>query len=199
MILLFNFQRYQSQTLSDDTLSTIQPTNSNTGLPTTSTPIPISKSKVTPQPKSKLQQLYQDHIDPMTEYEMTRSNSRRILQPLEISTNSAFTRYDDELDKSRYSVQSWPQDRFTGFTQTNPSFTTLKFPEQPQPLELPIAQIESPNLFEIGFEDIFTSGFQNNEFQNDPNLSSPSIQRLLNGDEFDTVPLPNSEHFRFSL
>ena len=185
-------------------MSTIQPTNSNTGLPTTSTPIP--KSKITPQPKSKLQELYQDHIDPMTEYEMTRSNSvnsRRILQPLEISTNSAFTRYDDELEKSRFSIQSWPQDHFTGFTQTqtNPSFTTLKFPELPQPM--PIApQIESPNLFEIGFQDIFASGFQNNEFLNDPNLSSPSIQRLLNDDEFDTVPavpIPNSAHFRFSL
>ena len=125
----------------------------------------------------KLTKMYQDHIDPMTEYELAQSmnrqstsvpnSSRRALQSLDISTSSgsslAFQGYENfNRSTTPTSVQSWPIDNFTHQSRRH-------------------YYAESVNHFsEFDSFSSTHSIFQNQENENDVEMQSPIIQRLLN-------------------
>ena len=115
---------------------------------------------------------------PMKELELScSSRSRGVLQPLEnsFSKHSTYSsssyKFDwlDDLEKSRYSIQSWPQDRFT-----QPNFFQ-KF-QEPDTMASPSIQ----RLLNENGQEIFKT--EDDGFQ-DPEMASPSIQRLLNDQE----------------
>ena len=145
----------------------------STKMPTpkaTSTPKPIVTKSMTP----KLTKMYQDYIDPMTEYELAQSmnrtsnsvsyTSRRPLESLDISSGSTMAFYGNySRSTSPTSVQSWPMDNFTHgrnhYTESAYHFS------------------EFDNFDSLASNHTL---FQNQENENDVEMQSPVIQRLLN-------------------
>ena len=143
----------------------------------TSTPKPIVTKSMTP----KLTKMYQDHIDPMTEYELAQSMnrtsnsvsnaSRRPLESLDISRESTMMAFYENYSRSTSptSVQSWPMDNFTHRSNRNHN---------------------AESAYHFSEFDSFASThtlFQNQENENDVEMQSPVIQRLLN-DQNDDGP-----------
>ena len=145
----------------------------STKMPTpkaTSTPKPIVTKSMTP----KLTKMYQDYIDPMTEYELAQSMnrtsnsvsnaSRRPLESLDISSRSAMNFYENySHSNSPTSVQSWPMDNFTHQSRRH-------------------HYVAEPAYHFSEFDSFASTHtlFQNQENENDVEMQSPVIQRLLN-------------------
>ena len=162
-------------------------------------PLKNSKEKTSTPKNSKLKKLYKNHIDPLTELELSRSSPRRILQPLEISrcnSNSSssisipfFNQFDDP-NKTRHSVQSWPQD---GFTHPKNNFRKFQVDDYERVQSWPQDEFTHPkNNFrkiqvdvdhersDLHFEE-FNDPFCSNKGNPDAeDMASPSMQRLLN-------------------
>ena len=148
----------------------------STKMPTpkaTSTPKPIVTKSMTP----KLTKMYQDYIDPMTEYELAQSmnrtsnsvsyTSRRPLESLDISSGSTMAFYGNySRSTSPTSVQSWPMDNFTHQSGRHHY----------------VAQRSEPAYHFSEFDSSASTHtlFQNRENENDVEMQSPVIQRLLN-------------------
>ena len=145
----------------------------STDMPMTSTPKATVTKSVTP----KLTKMYQDHIDPMTEYELSQSmnrmaysvsnSSRRPLESLDISSGSTMAFYGNySRSTSPTSVQSWPMDNFTHQSGRHHY----------------VAQRSEPAYHFSEFDSSASTHtlFQNRENENDVEMQSPVIQRLLN-------------------
>ena len=186
-------------------------------------PLKISKEKTSTPKNSKLKKMYKNHINPLNELELERSHSlsRRVLQPLEISRYSSnsslsnsvpfFDQFDD-ANKSRHSVQSWPQD---AFTHPNSNFGKFQVEDYQRVQSWPQDKFTGSKTYfrknqvdfdrerpDLQFEEL-NYPFSSNEGINPDveDMASPSMQRLLNeqGLHFPVETSKISNDFQFNL